>query len=161
MLSGIAAAFLHECAHIVAVLFSGLRPESLSVTSAGLQMQIPELTERRSICISIASAGVLFNLLLFAASMPFSKEFAAANLSLCLLNLLPCDPFDGGIILRTILEKHLSFRTSDIIIYALTVLILAVLVTFGTLVLIKTRYNYSLLTLALLVFTTICQRTLQ
>lgn len=161
MLMGIIAAALHECAHLATVLIFGLRPKSLSITSAGLQMEISELTKCRSICITIASAGVLLNLLLFAVSMPISKEFAAANFSLCLLNLLPCDPFDGGIILRTILEKYLSLRASDIILYTLTLFILAALVTFGTLILIKTRYNYSLLTLALLVFTTICQRTLQ
>ncbi len=161
MLSGVFAAILHECAHLAAIFFFRLHPETLSITSAGLQMQVPYLTKNRRICIITAFSGAFFNLILFVLTLPFWEEFAAANLALCILNLLPCDPFDGGIILRAVLEKYLLEKKVDIILFVCTLVILIILVTLGTLILIKSRYNYSLLTLSMLIFTTICQRTLQ
>lgn len=161
MISGITAAFLHECAHLATIFLFRLRPKALSITSAGLQMQVPNLNENRTVCIITAASGAFANLLLFLLTFSRFEEFAAANLALCLLNLLPCDPFDGGIILRSILEKYLSEEKADIILFIFTLIFLAVLVVLGTHILIKSRYNYSLLTLSMLIFTTICQRTLQ
>lgn len=160
-LYGMLAAFLHELGHLFTAFMFGLFPDSVSVGSAGFIMHIPELDVNRKVQILTALSGGAVNLVLFSVSAFFCREFAAANLALCILSLLPCDPFDGGIIIRSILEKFLSDRKADLIVLFLTILFLAVLVFFGVLVLLRSRYNFSLLILSMLIFTTICQRTLK
>ena len=160
-LYGLLAAFLHEAGHLFSALLFGMKPDSVSVGSAGFVMHIPKLsTNRRALIITALSGGAV-NFILFFLSVSFFKDFAAANLALCILSLLPCDPFDGGIIIRSIMEKYISERKADCIMLVLTLVFLAILVIFGVLVLLKSRYNFSLLTLSMLIFTTICQRTLK
>lgn len=161
MLFGIIAAFLHECGHLISAFVFGLSPKALTVNSSGLKMYIPNLTTNRKACIIIAFSGAAANLVIFALSCPFLKGFAAANLGLCILSLLPCDPFDGGIILRSLIEFRCSEEKAEKILFFCTLIILILLVTFGTFILLRTKYNFSLLTLSMLIFTTICQRTLQ
>ncbi len=160
-LSGLLAAAVHEAGHLAAIYFSGLSVKELTVNSAGLKMYVPNLDSRRSICIITALSGASANLLLFIISAFFSESLAVSSLILCLLSLLPCDPFDGGIVLRTILEKHLTEKSTDIIMLIVTLAILLPIVCIGTYILIASRYNFSLLILSILIFTTICQRTLK
>lgn len=161
MLSGLLSACVHEAGHAAAIYLSGLSLSSLTINSAGFVMCVPGLERRRGICIITALSGSAANLLLFLISAPLSKSLAASSLSLCLLSLLPCEPFDGGIVLRTVLEKYTTEKKTDAILFTLTLLILLPLVCFGTYILIASRYNFSLLTLSMLIFTTICQRTLK
>lgn len=161
MLYGITASVLHETGHLSAALISGLPPDSLTLDSSGFRMNIPNLSENRKKCLIISFAGALTNLLLFVSSYHLSEGFALSNLALFILSLLPCDPFDGGLIIRTVLERYLSPHISDKILFILTLIILSVLTAFGVLILFNSRYNFSLLTLSMLVFTTICQRTLK
>ncbi len=161
MLSGLLAALLHECGHLATVLFFGLRPQSVSVSSAGFVMHIPQLERNRKIHILTALSGGVTNLILFLLFFPLWKDFAAANLALCILSLLPCDPFDGGIIIRSVLEKYMPERKADHIMLLLTLTILVCLIIAGTMILFRSKYNLSLLTLSMLIFTTICQRTLK
>ena len=161
MLSGLIAALVHEAGHLAAICFSGISVRSLTVNSAGFKMEVPNLNSRCSVCIITALSGAAANLLLFAVTVGRSENLAVSSLVLCLLSLLPCEPFDGGIVLRTILEKYLTEKSTDIIMLIVTLAILLPIVCIGTYILITSRYNFSLLILSMLIFTTICQRTLK
>ena len=161
MISGITAALVHEAGHLASIFFSGLSPKSLTVNSAGIRMYVPGLDARRGVCIITALSGAAANLLLFIVSVRWSESLAAASISLCILSLLPCEPFDGGIVLRAVLEKYLSEKHADRILLISTLLFLLPVICMGTYILISSRYNFSLLILSMLIFTTICQRTLK
>ncbi len=160
-LSGLLAAFIHECGHLLSAVFLKLTPSAVSATSAGLKMHIPYLDADNGKHIIIAVFGALFNIITFAVTFLFCPRFAAANLAICILSLLPADPFDGGRIVHLIIEKFLSQEKAELIMLILTLIVLIFVVTAGTYILIRSRYNFSLLVLSLLIFTTICQRTLK
>ncbi len=161
MYFGLLSALFHELGHILASLYFGLRPKALSFTSAGLIMNIPNIDSNKKAHIFIALAGCFTNFFIFLLSFCFFNAFAAANLTLCILNLLPCDPFDGGIVVRIILEKYLSERKAENAMIMLTLIFLTVLIVLGVYVLFRSKYNFSLLTISILIFITICQRTLK
>ncbi len=161
MLSGLAAALCHEAGHLASALMLKLRINAIEINSAGFRMYIPSLEHSRKNCITVALAGAFVNSVLFLCFLPIAENFAAANLALCIISLLPCEPLDGGLVLRTALEGVISEKSTDVILFIFTLIFLMALLCAGTLILLKSVYNYSLLTLSLLLFTTICQRALK
>ena len=105
----LAAALLHESAHLLAIALTGQKPALLRVSAAGLCLRIeaPALCPVRSLA-AILCAGCAANLLaaagLFLCGFP---ESAAANLSLAVFNLLPLSCTDGGSLLYTLAEQKL------------------------------------------------------
>ena len=104
------AAFLHELGHIAAskVLSINLSCIKLDVLGARLNTT-GELYSYPSM-IALCAAGPAVNLLCFALAYPFADsfawltEFSNSSLSLCLLNLIPIEGFDGGRILNGLLS---------------------------------------------------------
>ena len=109
------AVVLHELAHYVVAsrLFYHCQRIKLSIFGAVLYGDFADIqgTER----VKVALAGPLCNVtlcLLCAAtwwivpsSYYFTEQFFTANLGMALVNLLPCYPLDGGMVLTGILEK--------------------------------------------------------
>ena len=104
------AAFLHELGHIAAskalsINLSGLKLDVLGARlhTAGRLYSYPSM-------MLLCLAGPLVNLLCFALALSLSehyawmREFCYASLSLCVLNLIPVEGFDGGRILHAILS---------------------------------------------------------
>lgn len=104
-----AAGLLHEAAHLTAIAAAHRKPLSLRISAAGLQLTAAgtAVMPLRTFA-GILLAGPLVNLLCagcFAAAGV--RSAAAANLSLCLFNLLPCRSTDGGTLLCAVLEQYL------------------------------------------------------
>lgn len=84
----------------------------------------------------IAIFGIVFQIILmivasFINLTPYTKElFLKYNLSIMLFNILPIIPLDGSIILKSILNKFFSFRTSYFL-YIITSVIMVVLYFFS------------------------------
>lgn len=104
------AAAIHECGHIAAAKLL-----SINLTHMKLDVIGARLTTTGRLCsypamIALCLAGPLFNLICFALTLPFCDhsawilEFCLSSLSLCLLNLIPIQGFDGGRIIHSLLS---------------------------------------------------------
>ena len=109
-------------------------------------------------------AGPICNLLIFLLFFMFRstiffndtfKIFFINNLFLFLLNILPIYSLDGGQILYYFLTKKLDIVKSNKILDVLSFTFSLVLIALGVYILIKSRYNYSLLFLGLYLMFTI------
>ncbi len=129
------AVALHEGAHILMMKKMGAAPREMQVSGMGLRLVLPERapTGWRGALVSLA--GPLSNLLAYGLGL------GPANLGLGLLHLLPIEPLDGGLALR-----HLAGARASRIASAVCLLPLA---TLGFWVLLRTRYNFSLLFLSM------------
>lgn len=94
------AAFLHEVGHCIAVSLCGETLETIQIGGTGAEIRTNTLSHGKQLICSFAGPAV--NLILFVAFRSF-ESFAFINLFLAAYNLLPIEPLDGGIMLRTIL----------------------------------------------------------
>lgn len=140
----ISAGILHELGHLSVLIFSRETPKEIHITPFGMRIERKSngilSFKREALC---AFAGPLVNLILAL----FFKDsyFAKVNLTIALLNLLPCEPLDGGKIIENILKMKFSAEKTEkisLIISCVTVFPVAVL---GFIILLESRYNFSLL----------------
>ena len=148
MIACFLAAVLHELGHMLMMLFFGVevRGVSLRLFDIRIEADSPRCM-RDDLCITLG--GILVNLLLAAAFVPFGRFFGYANLAMGCFNLLPVMTLDGGRLLQILLSCRLSPRTVDVIIRVVSFLILLPLMTAGIFALLQSGYNYSLLVISL------------
>ena len=128
-LAALAAAFIHELAHIAVARAVGVELSRLRLDIFGASLMMSgELSSYKKEA-AVAIAGPLSNLLLFALLLPFSSEeneylslFMGASLFLGLLNLLPIKDLDGGRVLFCALASFFSLDTAQAIIRVLSFL---------------------------------------
>ena len=104
-----AAVIFHELGHILMIKLLGgtLVKSELYGVGANINYYLKKRTNAKEILIS--SAGPLFGFICANIGNYFSFElFYNFSISLCLINLLPVLPLDGGNIIRSILyfDKH-------------------------------------------------------
>jgi stage IV sporulation protein FB len=121
----LAAALLcaHEAAHGLAARALGLQLLEIELAPFGGVAQIAGVEQAPVREALVAAAGPLCNLCLAALgglfayclpeSTPYLAGFIAANLILCLFNLLPAYPLDGGRLLRALLLAFCEFQTAS------------------------------------------------
>ena len=147
------AVCLHEASHLAAMLTLGADPEKVVLSALGCRIEITGqivLTDRHNIWISLA--GPLANWASAAISLVFSlsnSAFFGASFAMALAHSLPIEPLDGGLALRYYLRGKYDQDKAEQISHIISLLFLIPLATLGFLVLLNTRYNYSLLALAL------------
>ncbi|MBP3330112.1 MAG: site-2 protease family protein [Clostridia bacterium] len=138
------AASLHELGHLIFLLACKEKPTEIIFTPFGIRIE-----RRNNNSLSFkkealsAFAGPLVNLILFIFFR--GTYFAQINLTIAVLNLLPCEPLDGSKILENILKIKLPFIKAEkisLIISCITVFPVAVL---GFIILFQSKYNFSLL----------------
>lgn len=143
------AALFHESAHLAAMWALGAPPEKVILSALGCRVEPRRdsfLSDRSQALISLAGPGVnLFFSLLFSA---FGQSgFAGINLALGMIHSLPVEPLDGGLALRYLLRSRWGAQRAEKISKITSVLFIFPLAVLGFLVLLRTRYNYSLLAL--------------
>lgn len=116
-------ALLHECGHLIAGLIMGFKPEKINVMPIGLAIsfKIPienynKKIEKSNILsikkIIIALAGPIINILIALLFICMNLGFTDvqrlniiyANVIICIFNLLPIYPLDGGRILKQFIK---------------------------------------------------------
>lgn len=142
----LAACLLHESAHLLVIALTKQKPALLRISAAGLRLETQgtAVIPLRYFAV-ILCAGPLMNLLAAAGFLAFGiREAAAANLSLCLFNLLPYRSTDGGTLLFALLEEAYLPRTP-----AAPACVMRLLAVFTTLLLLLLMYAAELQNLSL------------
>lgn len=156
LLAGLLAAAAHESGHILCIIASGSKIRTLKIRPLGCELSYGECTLAQEALIDLGGAAA--NLLAAAAAAlsallipepPYS--LIAANLFLGATNLLPALPLDGGQALKLLLSQK-SPQYCDKLMSAISFIIAVPVLAFGILILIRSRYNFSLLTLGLWLF---------
>ncbi len=141
-------AFIHECGHLVMMLCLRKKPKSIKLRV--FDIAIKENCDKTFLSdLFITLAGPLFNLIFACILYFFNTPLCVCNMTLCVFNMLPIDTFDGGHALYIILRKKFRDRTVCVILKTFTLIILIPLFVLGIIVLFYSKYNYSLLAIAL------------
>lgn len=147
------AVIIHELGHLTLMIILGLKPEGLEIRLFNIiivlnnRYNVPVIKD-----ILITIAGPLFNLIIFAVFIPFLKNFAYINLYIGLFNLLPASNLDGGQLLFLLLNRKYRYDKSVLISDIITIITAVLIFFFGILVLLQSRYNFSLLFIGLYIF---------
>ncbi len=114
-LAALAACFMHETAHFIAMALCGVRADSLTLYGAGMRITSGGLERAKPFQkVVILSAGVFVNLI--AAAVFWSlEEFGAAavNLFTGLFNLLPMGELDGAQMLKMLFIRRCRAERVD------------------------------------------------
>ena len=146
---GLVCAALHEAAHIAAMRSTGGMPREMRFTAFGIDLVRP--SEKRSYgrdalvsfagpAANLAAAGLCF--ILFQRKF---EIFLAANLLLFGLNILPVEPLDGGQALLSLLCLKMEPEKAGGIVSAVSFFALIPLAAAGFFVLLRSRWNFTLL----------------
>jgi stage IV sporulation protein FB len=113
----------HECAHLIAALCIGLKPDSITLAPFGVQLRLKnKIVRSLADEIILYSAGPLLNAVL-AVIMLITGHITLyrMNTALMIMNLLPIIPLDGGVILKRIISNKFGKHTSQIVLKCVSV----------------------------------------
>ncbi len=148
---------IHEAGHLLFICRFVGKPDSIIINPGEIKINsnLSGVSYTQDIIITLA--GVAFNFftsvlsyllyLMFSAELFF--DFALCNVCIGTFNLLPVKTFDGGQLLYNFLLRKLSAGTSDKIINIITMLIVIPLATVAFYVLLTSKFNYTLLIVAI------------
>lgn len=156
-IAGAAAAVWHECGHLLCMEILGVPAVCLKCGLFGLEIQEERRCRegyRKDILISLA--GPAANLLACLVLLPtwrllpgeFGLRLLAANAALGIFHLLPVGPLDGGQAVYAALSRQVSIGWAERIVTAISFLTLLPMSILGFLVLLRSRYNFTLLLLS-------------
>lgn len=144
------AILFHETGHLIAMFLCGKFPVGLQISAFDIRiLESDRCFQTFKKEIIITSFGVLFNFLLFLTFLPISKTFAYINLFVGIFNLLPVSSLDGGQLLFLFFNRKLTAGLSSKIIDIITIAISFPLFVLGILVLLNSKYNFSLLLISI------------
>lgn len=153
------SAAIHESAHLAVMRGFSVRPTEIRAGCSGLLITADDTRCSFYERLLISCSGAAANLLT-AAALFFIRPMCAASLALGFLSLLPVRPLDGGETVNIILSKYLSEKTCERLMFALSAAVLLPLTGVGAFILLRTKYNYSLLSLCLCIFASLYDRLL-
>lgn len=156
LLMGLLSALLHEAGHLTTMLLlPGHAPTEISLTPFGLKIHSSPLAEFADGSPAVLAAGGGVNLALaaffyfFLPRCAVMARFASLNLVMGTVNLLPVETLDGGGLLRLLLRRFLPDRTCDFVMSTVSLVTLTVMAFAGFIILLQTRYNFTLLGMSL------------
>lgn len=153
-----AGVIAHETGHLLALRHFGSYPKKIKLTLfdiAIIDRKKITLSDKAELIITLAGVTVNFILaiisyfLLTVTKNPYIEIFFNTNLTLGLFNSLPIDSLDGGQALFILLSRKFSPFTSMKILDIISFIILIPVAVMGFLVLLQSKYNFTLLLTAL------------
>lgn len=150
---------LHELGHLACMLALGNKPQCVSFELTGINIiRNDSTTVSLTQEIFTAVSGPLVNLILFLLfALLWGKtgeekflSMASVNLILMTFNLLPIKGLDGGKVLYYFISKFISFKAAKTVLTVSSVVFVILMFSYGIYVLYLTRYNFSMLIIALM-----------
>lgn len=145
---------IHECSHLAAMKFYSRDEICVTVNLFNISIKDSMRLSRpyRQDAVIIC-AGPAANLLTAAAAFPFYIFFSSTlacnimmiSLALAIFNIMPLESTDGGQLLCLVLKRRFSEQTSELIVTVITVIFLLPTATLGFIILLQSKYNYTLL----------------
>ena len=149
----------HETGHISAMTVLGNAPQSVTFELTGINIKRPAQTSvSLAKEIVIALSGPFFNFILFLIFVLIYSQnknekvlnMASVNLILMIFNLMPIKGLDGGKVLYFTVSKFFSYKKAKNILTISSVIFILLMFTYGAYVLYLTRYNFTMLIIALM-----------
>ena len=100
LLAAVAAAFVHEMGHLIAISATGGKVQAIRIEARGARMDTLLTSPKQELFCAASGPLASFGLLLLVNIFP---RLAICALIQGVFNLLPVHPFDGGRILRCLL----------------------------------------------------------
>lgn len=146
------AAIIHESGHLVCMLFCGERPSEIFLAPFGMSITRFSCGScRREIAIALAgpaanilAAAVLIGVMFVCKTSGLLKP-AAVNIALAAFNLLPIEPLDCARAVHCLLLSRFNTAKAEKVAFITGVVFLVPLSAMGFFVLIRSRYNITLL----------------
>ncbi|MBR2742973.1 MAG: site-2 protease family protein [Clostridia bacterium] len=151
------SAALHEVGHFIAMRAFGLRAARIDITALGAAICLSGMSGYRR-DIAVAAAGPAASALAFATSFAayahgghgaFLSLFCGVNLIICVLNLVPVPPLDGGVILSSALYLKYDAAHAGELTFYISLASAVTLFVLGGLLFYYTGSNVSLMLIAL------------
>lgn len=146
-------AILHESGHLLILRIYGCGVESIRIGLLDVNIKKSEcmLSVNKEIFVALAGpatnlfCALLFYLLYTFTSLKVFSTLSFSALFLACFNILPVESLDGGNALLLFMLKRLDGKTAIIILTVISAVILVPMVTFGFLLLLRSKYNFTLL----------------
>ena len=141
---------LHETGHLATIRLFGGKVRSISFGAYGMRIdasQSLKISPLKDAVISLAGPAVNIVLLIIGI-LTKSNGFFRINLCLCVFNLLPVGMTDGQSALKSVLSVITEKEKANAALKKIGTAFLIVIYTVGLAVLIKTKYNFSILAMA-------------
>ena len=138
--------FLHELAHILVGLCLGFKVSSISMNIFGFSAQLYTYKTRKPyIRIITYLAGPMFNLIcgiaLYFSGLEgeFIQKVIYTNLALCVFNLFPILPLDGGKIVKEVLKSFLGNKNASVVMNTVTKSVLIAITAIYSIAILKIK----------------------
>lgn len=144
---------VHESGHLLIMCLVGSPPDKIKISPFEISITDSSRQSRRFFLnFLIIIFGPFFNLICFILFyllyLLCNENFfslAAANLSVGLFNLIPVMSLDGGQLLYLLLSRRFDEALAERLVNIVTFLFIFPLAAVGFLLLLKSKYNFSLL----------------
>ncbi len=157
----IVSSMLHESGHLLIMLLLDNKPEKLRFELTGINIirkQDIKISTKNEVLISLG--GPLINLIIVILCCAFLicynndkiLTFACINLILMIFNLLPIKKLDGAAVLFYLLSEKYNFLACSKILKLTSAVFIAIIFVWGVYVFISSKYNFSLIIIAIFLF---------
>lgn len=151
------ASVIHEAGHLIFVCRYKGKPESICIKTGevAINCNLCFATYKEDliitiagICVNIIVSSVCFLLYQIIPSA-FVFNVAMCNLVVGLFNLLPIKTFDGGQLTELLLTRRFSTSTVEKLVNIITITTVIPIAFAGAYILLTSKFNYSMLLLAI------------
>ena len=148
------SAILHELGHIAALRVFGCCPEKITLTLFDIAIGCSKkdlLPTSKDIIVTLSGVTVNYlcaaagHILFILTGCDYFHTFECASLTLGIFNSMPVESLDGGQALLLILCEHTTLIKAQRILTVISFLILFPCALTGAYILLRSRYNFTLL----------------
>ncbi len=162
----IISAALHEAGHIVALKMAGAKIQNITVVPFGAEIRtdVDMLPYKKELLVALAGPAaniilaVVLLLIYFLANSRVVMFFAACNLILAFINLVPVRTLDGSRALSAVLLEKMPYEKADAYIESISSAAFAFLTFASFVLLVVTGCNFSLVIFCVYTFISVYAR---